>query len=149
MYYEPESGSVSTRSGALRVLIVDDESDAVRTLLAILRLEGIDARGLIQAQHALAAVRDFNPDAVIIDIHLGSMSGWQIARDIREETTPKRPLLIGLSGQFKQAADKILAELAGFNYYLIKPCDPNVLLTLLEKTQWSQRVGDGTHGART
>ena len=40
-------------------------------------------------------------------------------------------MLIAISGQYKQAADKILAQMSGFNYFLAKPCDPNVLLALL------------------
>ena len=146
MYFEPEylepgSAVYAPPAGALRVLVVDDETDALRTLLAILRLERMDARGIPRPDDALPAVRDFNPDAVILDINLGRVSGWQVARDIRAETTPSRPLLIALSGMFTRGADRVLSELAGFNYYMIKPYDPNVLIALLENAQWSQRVG--------
>ena len=135
MYFEPECGVYAPTVGALRVLVVDDDMDTVRTVLAILRLQGMDARGVIKGEHALAAYRDFNPEAMLIDIHLKGANGWQLARDIRAETLnhKSRPLLIGISGAYKQSADKILSELAGFDYYLIKPCDPSVVLTLLEK----------------
>ena len=41
------------------------------------------------------------------------------------------PQLIAISGQYNQGADKILAQMTGFKYYLSKPCDPNVLLAFL------------------
>jgi hypothetical protein len=40
-------------------------------------------------------------------------------------------LVIGISGRYKQGADKVLAEINGMNHYLIKPCDPNSLIALL------------------
>jgi DNA-binding response OmpR family regulator len=43
----------------------------------------------------------------------------------------KRPVLIALSGQYTKGSDKALAYMKGFNYYLMKPCDPNTLLSLL------------------
>lgn len=137
MYFEPEPGVYVPQAGALRVLVVDDERDNLRTLLAILRLQGMDARGVAKGEHALAAYRDFDPDALIVDIQLNGANGWQVARDIRAETThhKSRPLLIGISGVYRKSADKILSDLAGFDYYLVKPCDPNVVLALLEKAQ--------------
>jgi DNA-binding response OmpR family regulator len=141
IYFEPEPGVYVPRAGAVRVLIIDDDRDTVRTLLAIMRLHGMDARGVTKGQHALAAFRDFNPDAIIVDISLHGTNGWQVARDIRAEPVGKRPLLIGVSGRYKQSGDKIVSELAGFDHYLIKPCDPSVLLVLLEKAE-SNRVAE-------
>lgn len=133
IYFEPDPAPLPAKPGALRVLVVDDEHDALRTLLALLRFEGHDARAVTNGAHVIAAVRDFNPNAVILDIHLPGISGWQLARDISADTKPQRPLLIGLSGKYTQSADKILSDLAGFDYYVVKPCDPKVLFALLEK----------------
>ena len=54
-----------------------------------------------------------------------------VAKAVRERMGDRRPVLIALSGQYTQGADKVLAQLKGFNYYLVKPCAPNVLLSLL------------------
>ena len=144
LYFEPEPGVFVPPLGAVRVLVVDDDKDTVRTLLAILRLQRMDARGVTKGEHALAAFRDFNPDAVVVDIHLSGANGWQVARDIRAETAgAKRPLLIGISGMYKQSADKVLSDLAGFDYYLVKPCDPGVVLALLEKAQSARATHAG------
>ena len=46
-----------------------------------------------------------------------------------------RPMLIAISGQFTQTADKLLSESVGFQYFFTKPCDPNVLLKVLRILQ--------------
>jgi DNA-binding response OmpR family regulator len=79
----------------------------------------------------MPAVIDFDPDVVVLDINMPDVSGWQVASTIRARGTKKQPLLIGISGVFTKGADKVLAKLSGFDHYLLKPYDPNVLLALL------------------
>lgn len=116
---------------SLRVLVVDDDRDTVLTLLELIREEGHEAKGVYNGREAVQAIRDFDADAVIMDIAMPQHSGWDTARDIRGAIGPARPLLIALSGQYTKSADRVLSQLAGFDYYLTKPCDPNVLLALL------------------
>jgi DNA-binding response OmpR family regulator len=115
----------------LRVLIADDERDTVMTLMELLRDEGHETRGLHKGSDVMAAVKVFDPDVVLLDIAMPGMSGWDVAREIRRNCGESRPLLIAISGVYKQSADQILGKLAGFNYYLAKPYDPSVLLSLL------------------
>jgi DNA-binding response OmpR family regulator len=87
-----------------------------------------------EAPDGVAAVRlarEIDPDVVLLDIAMPEMSGWDVAREIRRNCGESRPLLIAISGVYKQSADQILGKLAGFNYYLAKPYDPSVLLSLL------------------
>jgi len=116
---------------ALRILIADDERDTVLTLIELLREDGHETRGVYKGSDAIAAARDFDPDAVLLDIAMPDMNGWDVARELRRIYGDSRPVLIAISGIYRQSADKILGMLAGFNYYLSKPYDPNVLLTLL------------------
>ena len=115
----------------LRVLVADDEHDTVLTLMELLREEGHETRGVYQGTDVMAAMDAFDPDAVLLDISMPGMSGWEVARAIRAEYGEKRPLLIAISGVYKLAADQILGKLAGFNHYIAKPYDPSVLLALL------------------
>ena len=78
-------------------------------------------------------MREFDPDVVLLDIGLPGRNGWDVARQIREQIPGKRPMLICITGQYTKGADKILAEMAGFDYYLVKPTDPKVLFALLDK----------------
>ena len=116
---------------ALRVLVADDEPDTVLTLIELLREEGHEAHGVRDGTEVMPAIREFDPDVVLLDIAMPGMSGWDVARKIRQVCGQERPLLIAISGVYKQSADQILGKLAGFNYYLAKPYDPSVLITLL------------------
>jgi DNA-binding response OmpR family regulator len=115
----------------LRVLVADDERDTVLTLMELLREEGHETRGVYKGTDVMAAIGSFDPDAVLLDIAMPGMSGWEVARGIRAAHGEKRPLLIALSGVYKLAADRILGQLAGFNHYIAKPYDPGVLLALV------------------
>lgn len=115
----------------LRILVVDDEHDTVLTLMELLREEGHETRGVYKGTDVMAALDAFDPDAVLLDISMPGMSGWEVARVIRAAHGEKRPLLIALSGVYKLASDHILGELAGFNHYIAKPYDPSVLLALI------------------
>src|SRR3954468_18543315 len=118
----------------LRVVVVDDEPDTVMTLLALLRDEGYNADGFASGKAALEAVRKLDPDVIISDIAMPAPNGWDLAREVRRlKGDGPRPLMIAISGIYVKSADRILAQMAGFNYFLAKPCDPQVLMALVEK----------------
>lgn len=126
----PKSSPAALAAASLRVVVIDDEPDAVLMLLTLLRSEGYTAAGFGSARSALLELRTFNPDVVISDVSMPFMNGWELAREIRH-MMGERPTLIGISGQYMRGPDKVLAELAGFNFYLTKPCDPKELMALL------------------
>jgi DNA-binding response OmpR family regulator len=68
---------------------------------------------------------------VLLDIGLPGLSGHEVARKIRECCGERRPMLIGISGRYKRAPDKLLAHINGMNHYLVKPCDPSSILAFL------------------
>jgi CheY-like chemotaxis protein len=121
------------RQGPVRVLVVDDEPDTVMTLLAILRDEGYEALGFSHPLEALKALREFDPDVVISDIAMPVMSGWELARKVREKMGEGRPVMIAISGVYRKSVDKLLASTSGYAFFLAKPCDPGVVVTLIEK----------------
>jgi two-component system OmpR family response regulator len=118
-------------SKLLRVLVVDDNPDIVDTLMTLVRLEGHDCRPCYHGHHVLPYAADYDPDVILLDIGLPGKSGWEIAIDLQARNTPKRPLLIAITGEYTKGTDKTLAETCGFDYYLVKPADPKVLLQLL------------------
>jgi DNA-binding response OmpR family regulator len=116
---------------ALRVLVVDDEEDTVAMLTAILRREGHEVRGLDRGHEVLGAVADFEPDAVLLDIGLADVGGYELCRAIRERHGNARPLLIAISGRYTRGSDRVLSTMNGFNHHLVKPCDPRKIIELL------------------
>jgi DNA-binding response OmpR family regulator len=127
------SNDPSASPKQLRVLVVDDERDTVTTLMELLADEGYQVRGVYKGRDAIDMMRAFDPDVVIVDLALPDMSGWEVARQIRTTYGDVRPKLLAISGRYKQPSDKMLGQLAGFNYQMEKPYDPQALVTLLAK----------------
>ena len=115
---------------ALRILLADDDRDATLSLSTLLKLEGYEVRHVYDGGATLQAVREFEPDIVLIDIGMPKMTGYDVARHIRERYGKDRPVLVALTG-WKQASDRILATLAGFHHHVAKPYDPGQLLALI------------------
>lgn len=127
------SNGPSPRPRALRIVVADDERDTVLTLMTLLRDEGHEVRGVYRGSDVLRTVDDFDPDAVLLDIAMPDLSGYEVAQQIRSRYGAIRPLLIAISGRYKQGSDKILAEIVGFNHHVAKPYEPGALLALLAR----------------
>ena len=131
MLLSREQSAPSKASRPLRIVVADDDRDTVVTLTMVLRHEGHEVHGAHTAQQALDAVLGADPDAILLDVALGSGRGYDVAQKIRARSGNKRPLIIGTSGRYKNDADRILAALWGFDNYLVKPCLPGDVLRLL------------------
>src|SRR5688500_16680986 len=118
----------------LRILVCDDDRDMALTLMTILRDEGHEVTALHSGRNVLSTAIRTQPDVVVLDIHLPDVSGWQLAQTIRARRT-KGPLLIGISGVYTASSDKIVANMSGFDHYLVKPYSPAELLALLAPLQ--------------
>ena len=115
----------------LRIIVVDDNPDEVLTLMALLHDAGHEVWGLYRAQEVMRAVTSFDPDAMLLDIALPGGSGYAVAEEIRRRFGPKRPMLIALSGLYKQPSHELLSDAAGSDHFLTKPFDFDESLRLL------------------
>lgn len=125
-------GKGSKHGRPLRVVVVDDDRDAVDVLAFILRDEGHVVHCLYTGKEVLPLVSIFRPDVCILDIAIPGMSGYAVAQALRLSFTDAgRPLLIAISGMWKDAPDRRVAQTVGFDAHLTKPYDPAHLLGLL------------------
>jgi two-component system, sensor histidine kinase len=131
------AGAAARAQGPLRVLLADDDRDATISLAMLLRLESYAVQHVYDGGATLDAVREFDPDIVLIDIGMPTLSGYEVARRIRDRYGKERPVLVALTG-WKQASDRILATLAGFNHHIAKPYDPGELLALIRRLDPAQ-----------
>jgi CheY-like chemotaxis protein len=113
----------------LRVLVVDDNEDAAQFLAIYLRMVGHEVRCALDGAQALAVAAELEPDAVVLDIGLPDMNGYEVARRLRATPRPPR-LLVALTG-WGAAEDRQLAREAGFDHHLTKPADPTRVQALL------------------
>ena len=114
----------------LRVLVVDDNSDAAETLAMLLGLWGHDVHSAADGPTALATAVTHVPDVVLLDISLPGMSGYEVAEQLRAKPELRDTVLIAMTG-YGQAEDKKEARQAGFTTHLVKPVEPNMLQKLL------------------
>ena len=112
---------------AKRILVVDDEADAAEALVEILALQGHEARAVPDGVAAFAAVGELEPEVVLLDLGLPNMSGYEVARRLRE-MLGRRVLLIALTGYHD---DKARLQEAGFDAHLLKPTQLEKLFDLL------------------
>jgi CheY-like chemotaxis protein len=120
----------STPPPARRVLVVDGNPDAAESLAVLLRLHGHEVATAHSGPEALDTARSLSPDAIFLSILLHGMSGYEVARRLRAESNG-RPLVLAAMTGFAREEDRQLALAAGFDYHLVKPADPNVVLALL------------------
>ena len=111
-----------------RILVVDDEAEMAVLFASRLEVSGHQTLVVHDGPSALAAVRSFGPDVVILDLGLPEMDGYEIARRIREEHADEKILLIAATGYRKNDAR---LKQAGFDQHLIKPLDMQRLAALI------------------
>ena len=123
-------GSGSERARG-RILVADDNRDAAATLSTVLEMSGYEVVTAYSGEQALEAGARTRPQAVLLDIGMPGMSGYETARRIRLEAWGRRALLIAVTG-WGQDEDKRKAQSAGFDQHLTKPVDPDQIERLLD-----------------
>ena len=113
-----------------RILVADDDTDAVASLTLLLREEGYEVRGVHRGGEVLQAIFQFAPDVVLLDIGMPQMSGYEVARALRERYGSARPALIAVTG-LSGSSHRRLSLAAGFEHHVAKPYEPAALLELI------------------
>jgi CheY-like chemotaxis protein len=114
----------------MRVLVVDDNRDAASMLAAAMNSFGYDTRVASDGPSALEIAAGFHPHAVLLDLGLPVMDGYEVADRLRAAgvTVP----LIAVTG-YGQEADRDRSETAGFVAHFVKPVDLDELRHSLER----------------
>ena len=113
-----------------RILVVDDNEDAAEWLATVLRLNGHEMHIAHDGLEAMKTAERVRPDAVLLDIGLPRLDGYEVCRRIREQSWGKDLLLVALTG-WGQDEDRQKSRDAGFDGHLVKPVDDEELLRLL------------------
>lgn len=127
----PGAASPATSPDAARVLIVDDNADGAESLAMLLRTWGCDVRVVADGHAALELVaRAPPPHAILLDIGLPGMNGYEVARQLRLRPGLGAVRLIAITG-YGSEIDRARSHEAGFNAHLTKPVDLDELQRLL------------------
>ena len=119
----------------LRILVIEDNSDAAETLGDLLRLFGHEAEVALSGPAGLEAAGSLQPDVVLCDIGLPGMDGYAVAGSLRSEPATRAARLVALTG-YGRESDRQRTREAGFDLHLVKPLEPLELKRLLE--EWAK-----------
>lgn len=115
-----------------RILMVDDNEDAVSTLAEFARSAGHEVKIAHDGPEALRAVQQFVPDLALLDIGLPVMDGYELARRLRQEQALAGMHLVAVTG-YGQESDRQRAREAGFDEHIAKPLTVERFLSLLRE----------------
>ncbi len=116
----------------LCVLVVDDAPDVTEMIALMMSYAGYRVATAFSATEALDAARMQHFDAIISDIGMPGMSGYQLAEALRELPDYRSTPLIAVTG-FTMHEDRQRALSAGFDDFLNKPISPSALLGAVKR----------------
>ena len=113
-----------------RVLVVDDNADSAEAMALLLRLKGHSVETAYDGEEALATADRFRPEAVLLDLGMPKLNGFEVCRQIRQRPWGAGVLMVAQTG-WGQAQDRARTLEAGFDAHLTKPIDPDAVQAML------------------
>jgi signal transduction histidine kinase len=131
-----------------RILVADDNSDALDSLAELLMMAGHETHKAADGIQALEAANRLRPDVVLLDIGMPGLNGYEVARRIRTLPWGRDAMLVALTG-WGQDSDRKCSSEAGFNAHWVKPLELDRLWALLDSlpasTEAAPAVYRGAH----
>ena len=114
-----------------RILVVDDNRDFANTLAALLETFGHEVKTVYDGRAAVATAGEYRPDAMLLDIGLPGMNGYDVAREVRRVQGLTDVTLVAFTG-YGQEEDRRRVREAGFDFHLVKPVEAAELARLID-----------------
>jgi signal transduction histidine kinase/ActR/RegA family two-component response regulator len=127
---ESDPGTRTANGPIRRILVADDNVDAAESLALLIRMWNHEVSVAQTGSAALEIAQRDRPDVCILDIGMPGMSGYEVARRIRNQPWGRETVLFALTG-WGQSEDVERATAAGFNEHMTKPVDLERLAQLL------------------
>lgn len=138
-------------STGLKILVVDDNEDALTLIARVLQAAGHDVMTASEGAAALTVAESFAPDVVLLDLAMPVLDGYEVAALLRQDPVTGAAVLIALTG-YGQERDRARTKAAGFAAHLVKPVQSDRLLSLLGEIEqkrnglaFSHPAGPATH----
>ena len=129
-----EERNTKPNGTGLRVLLVEGDTDSAECTSLLLQIYGHQVQVARHGQAALQMAQADPPDAVLLEIRLPGMDGWEVARRLQEQATKKKPFCIAFTTCGTEA-DRRRSKEAGIHLHLVKPVAPGYLRTILRRFQ--------------
>jgi signal transduction histidine kinase/ActR/RegA family two-component response regulator len=124
----------------VRVLLVDDNADALQSLGMLLELEGHQVTLCGSGREAIQLMQETLPEVAIVDVGMPDMDGFDVARAVRADSRLNDIMLLALTG-YAAESDKSRALAAGFDFHLTKPLSLEKLQQLLSNRAEGKPLG--------
>ena len=121
----------------VKVLVVDDDRDAADMLKMLLDMNGSATSVAYDGVDAVKLAEELRPDIVLLDIGLPNVDGYEACRRIRRHGWGKGMIIVALTGRGLDD-DRAMSQQSGFDMHLVKPVEPELLLTVLAATPRSR-----------
>ena len=115
-----------------RILVADDNRDAASSLTLMLQLMGHEVFTAYDGLEALELAEGCRPDALLLDIGMPRLNGFDVARRVREETWGRGIMIIAITG-WGADQDRQRSHESGFDFHIVKPANPMTLQRILSE----------------
>lgn len=137
---EKPARAAGQKPDSVRLMVVDDNADAARTLANLLQLDGHTVRVAYDGNSALEQARREPFDVFMLDLGLPGMDGFELARRLRGMPGTRDTLLVAITG-YGQPGDRAKSLAAGFDEHFVKPIDSDALRAVLVQRGHTNRHG--------
>ena len=114
------------------ILIVEDNPINIKLFRVVLEKAGFQVRTAVDANEALAALAEFNPRLILMDVQLPGMDGLELTRRLKADPRYRRIRIVALTA-YAMKGDREKASDAGCEGYITKPIRLDALRTEVER----------------
>jgi CheY-like chemotaxis protein len=132
-----QTGDLESPAKKLEILIIEDNEDYAEGLQTYFELCGHNAVVALTGTEGVSAAFRSAPDAIVCDIGLPWMDGFEVARTLRRNPPTAKTFLVAVTG-YGSESDRAESAAAGFDAHLLKPVDPAEMVSLIERNAGSK-----------
>jgi CheY-like chemotaxis protein len=118
-----------------RCIIVDDHGDTRAGYAEFLTAFGFEVRTAADGEELRTLLKEWLPDAIVLDLQLPRTDGWQLTREIKADPRTRHIIVVVVSACV-MPSERAAAEAAGCDTFIGKPCDPMLIIDeLIRRTR--------------
>lgn len=122
MLLENAKHSASPAHSRRRALVVDDYVLGAQALARVLEVLGHDTRCAVRGRDAIHIAREFDPDLIVVDLHLPDINGFEVVHALRADARLAGSYVVAVSG-WSRPEYLQRARISGFDHFILKPFD--------------------------